>query len=306
MTGNKKEETYKTGTIKRVTIPPGARKSWSIGIYVGESPFQFRQPPGLINPVLSREDICDVPASFVADPFMIRTGDGWHMFFEIKNWLSRKGEIGVARSKDGFEWRYQQVVLDEPFHLSYPYVFEWNNDYYMIPETLQPGHVRLYRAISFPTKWSYVGPLVDGAFADPSIFLYEGRWWLFVCATPYRHDTLRLYFADDLMGPWVEHEKSPLVEGNANIARPGGRVIIYEGKPIRYTQDCFPAYGTQVRAFEICELTPTSYSEQESANSPVLTPSGTTGWSGEGMHHVDPHLTPEGLWIASVDGNHLE
>jgi hypothetical protein len=37
----------------------------------------------------------------------------------------QEGEIGLATSEDGLKWDYKQVVLNEPFHLSYPYVFEW-------------------------------------------------------------------------------------------------------------------------------------------------------------------------------------
>ena len=62
-------------------------------------------------------------------------------------------------------------------------------------------------------------------------------------------------------------------------------------------------YGSQVRAFEVSELTTTSYVEREHAQSPVLTASGN-GWNRLGMHHVDPHLLPDGSWIAAVDGYH--
>ncbi len=274
---------------------------WSIGIYAGESPFNLAPPEGVENPVLSSADISDVPAVFVADPFMIRAGDGWHMFFEIKNDKSRKGEIGLATSRDGFAWEYREVVLDEPYHLSYPYVFEWEGEYYMIPETLHPACVQLYKATAFPTEWACVGPLVDGSLADPSVSYFNGKWWMFACGTPHKHDVLRLFFADELTGPWTEHPRSPLIEGNNRIARPGGRVLVFDNRMIRYAQDCHPSYGTQVRAFEITELTETLYDEKEVELNPAMTASGK-GWNGAGMHHVDPHPVAGGGWIACVDG----
>jgi hypothetical protein len=73
------------------------------------------------------------------------------------------------------------------------------------------------------------------------------------------------------------------------------------GRIIRYAQDCFPIYGTQVKAFEITELSATNYYEREADNSPVLNASGT-GWNESGMHHIDPHPLPDGGWIACVDG----
>jgi hypothetical protein len=107
---------------------------WSIGIYAGNSPFDLSTPDNLKNPVITARDITDVTADFVADPFMIRENNKWHMFFEV---MTRKGEIGLAQSSDGLHWDYRQIVLREPFHLSYPYVFKWNDDYYMIPEANQ-------------------------------------------------------------------------------------------------------------------------------------------------------------------------
>jgi hypothetical protein len=274
---------------------------WSIGIYTGESPFQLGAPRGVENPVLTRESVKDVRAAFVADPFMWRGAEGWTMFFEVLNRENERGEIGLATSVDGLEWSYRQIVLAEPFHLSYPYVFEWDGEHYMIPETLGAGAVRLYRAEEFPTRWALVCSLVEASCADPSIFRYGEKWWMFACSTPYQHDTLRLYHADDLKGPWAEHPSSPIVERDKHTARPGGRVLVLDDRIIRFAQDCVPRYGTQLRAFEITELTTGSYVERESQSSPVLTASGS-GWNALGMHQVDAHMLPGGLWLACVDG----
>jgi hypothetical protein len=274
---------------------------WSIGIYTGESPLDLTPAPGIVNPVLTRDSVTDVPAKFVADPFMLNVGGVWHMFFEVMNRETGLGQIGLATSETALDWDYQRIVLDEPFHLSYPCVFEWNHEYYMIPETYKPGTVRLYKANDFPGGWSFVSATIELQCADPSIFYFDHRWWMFVCATPHRHDSLRLYFADDLMGPWVEHPASPIVEDNARKARPAGRVLVLADRIIRFTQDCVPTYGNQVRAFEISELTTSRYFETEHPNSPILSPSGP-GWNEGGMHHVDAHQLAARNWIACVDG----
>jgi len=292
--------------LQTEVLPDSVRRrqqEWAIGIYVGKSPFDFMPAENVDNPVLTRASVSDVQAAFVADPFMIKANNAWYMFFEVLNQEHRKGEIALATSKDGMEWTYQQIVLVEPFHLSYPYVFEWLNDYYMIPETHQLGSVRLYKALKFPIQWSFIGTLLSGRhFADSSIFRYDGKWWLFAETSPeLKHDTLRLYYAHELLGPWIEHPDSPIIEGNALIARPGGRVLVLKDTIVRYTQNCYPTYGTQVRAMEITELTTTTYGEQGVDRNPVLTASGV-GWNESGMHHLDPHLVDEGRWIACSDG----
>src|SRR5205807_2392186 len=274
---------------------------WSIGIYAGDSPFNLAPASAANNPVLSRDQVSDVPAAFVADPFMIKVKGRWYMFFEVMNSQSDKGEIALAVSADGLNWEYRQIVLAQPCHLSYPYVFEWQDAYYMIPEAQQPCTVTVYKADPFPTHWSAVGALIKGEGADSSICYFENRWWLFTCATPFQHDTLRLYFADDLLGPWHEHPSSPIVKGNHRIARPGGRVLVLNGKAVRFAQDCHPNYGSKVRAFEIFIMTPTDYDEREAVESPILGPSGK-GWNKSGMHTVDPHRVRKDRWLACVDG----
>src|SRR5262249_555399 len=276
---------------------------WSIGIYAGTSPLELGPAAEVDNPVLTPEDVTDVPAAAVADPFMVHTDGRWHMFFEVLDRSSGRGAIGLALSEDGRTWSYQHIVLAEPFHLSYPYVFEWMNEFYMVPERHQAGSIGLYRAVDFPTRWSCVGSLRDGPyFVDNSLFQYGDMWWLFTETNPeVKRDTLCLFYADELSGPWQEHPLSPLIRGDARRARPGGRVLVVDGVIIRFAQNCKTRYGTEVRAFAITELTPTTYQEREVEQNPVLRPSGM-GWNACGMHHVDPHRLSDGHWLACVDG----
>jgi len=274
---------------------------WSIGIYTGRSPFSFEPAPNINNPVLTYEDVSDVSALMVADPFMINVHGTWHMFFEVFN-RTGKGEIGCAVSQNGFEWRYQRIVLAEPFHLSYPYVFEWMGEYYMIPESHQVKDVRLYKARQFPDSWECIGTLLSGQqCSDSSIFRHGEHWWLFTETNLDKFDTLRLYSATTLMGPWREHPRSPIIYGNPHIARPAGRVVVVQDRIIRYTQDCYPIYGTSVWPFEITELTALTYQERQVSKDTFLGPSGI-GWNTGGMHHIDPHQLSDGQWIACVDG----
>jgi hypothetical protein len=293
----------KQSSIRHLYIPPPSEDVWSIGIYAGKSPFDLHSPQGLPNPVLTRESVSDVPATFVADPFMIEKNGTWYMFFEVMNWRTGKGEIGLAQSDDGFVWTYQQIVLAEQFHLSYPYVFAWKGDYYMIPESFQAGSIRLYKAEKFPTRWSFVSELLKGPYlVDPSIFHYANKWWVFAeTNSAVKHDCLRLYFADELTGPWFEHPKSPIVKDNAKFARPAGRVLVQGSQIFRYAQDCSISYGHQVHAFKITGLTAKNYAEEPVRAEPVLAPSGS-GWNADGMHHVDAHRVSDERWIACVDG----
>ncbi|MBI9083749.1 MAG: hypothetical protein JEZ11_09130 [Desulfobacterales bacterium] len=277
------------------------RYCWAIGIYQGTSPTTLAPAPGAVNPVLTAAQVTDAPAAFVADPFMIRQGSTWFMFFEVFNRDTRQGDIGLATSADGLAWTYERIVLDEPFSLAFPCVFPWAGRVYMIAETWQAGAIRLYEAVDFPIKWQFVSELIQGHYVDPTLFRHNGRWWLFAENGPIANDTLRLFFADKLLGPWTEHRLSPVVKGDENIARPGGRVVVVDGQILRFAQDDTPIYGNQVWGFRVTALTPRRYEEKRLAKRPIITGSGT-GWNRLGMHHIDLHRTGKNLWIACVDG----
>ncbi|GAB4183950.1 MAG: hypothetical protein Tsb002_06450 [Wenzhouxiangellaceae bacterium] len=282
---------------------------WSIGIYSGSSPFNLR--PAVANPVLAAAQINDLKAAFIADPFMLPMASGWCLFFEILPDAGRasaadphagaKGVIGMATSDDGFDWRYQGVVLEEPWHLSYPHVFNWRGRHYMVPETLGANAVRLYQATAFPQRWQLCAELLEGQHADATPFYYQQRWWMFTCPRPQQHDCLALYHADALSGPWRLHPRSPIIADDVSRARPAGRVLHWQGRLFRFAQDCRPRYGSAVRVFEITRLSTTEYLEHEHADSPILQPSGN-GWNGRNMHHIDVQPDAGGGWLACVDG----
>jgi hypothetical protein len=277
------------------------REQWTIGIYRSDSPFHFNELQSWINPLFRAEDVTDVPAKFVADPFLVKDDKTWNLFFEVYNNDTQQGDLAVATSTNTWTWKYEKVILDEPFHLSYPYVFKSEGEYYLIPESYEDNSIRLYKADDFPTKWSYVKTLVEGRdYVDNSIVFYNGKWWLFSSVTS--NDTLYLHYADSLSGPWQEHPQSPVVVDDVHKARPSGRLLIFDGKLYRFTMDVNPPIGThQVMAYEITEITPSSYSEKLAQEAPVVMASGS-GWNGQAMHQLDPVQVDEDSWIASVDG----
>lgn len=276
---------------------------WSIGIYSGESPITLSCHPKVFNPILTANDVTDIPAAFVADPFMIKEGSMWYMFFEALHGDLNLGKIGLATSVDGLTWQYDKIVMSEPYSLSYPFVFKTDTDYFMIPECNSTKSIRLYRSDNFPYSWTLESVLLKGQrFSDTTVFRYQDFWWMFTAtrSRPINNGRLRLYYSNKLKGPWIEHPKSPVVDNNPSIARPAGRVIVTKNNIIRFAQDDFPIYGNKVWAFNITQLSPDNYDEKPAKDSPVVQATGT-GWNQYGMHTVDAHWI-NGQWIACVDG----
>lgn len=277
-----------------------AKNAWSIGIYTGPSPFRLSAPANIKNPVLTAEDVTDLDVNIVAHPFMVVTDSLYYLFFTAKNDLTVEySGIGLAESKNGVNWEYRQIVIKEPFVLSYPYVFKWHDDYYMIPEAHMETSVRLYRATDFPYRWTYERDLITGDhFISASVVRYKDMWWMFVARLG--NETLRLFYAADLKGQWNEHPLSPIVAKDLNIARPGGRPLVIDGTLYRIGQDCYPTYGNQVFAFQITDISTTTYKEKM-IDTPLVKAT-SKGWNADAMHHVDLHQLSKNKWIAAVDG----
>ncbi len=286
-----------TPATRIIAVQSGALPNWKGVTY---SPFNLVTPTVVTNPVLKASDITGVSARFVADTFLFYESNTWYMFTEILNNSTNQGDLAVATSTDGLHWTYQQIVLNETFHLSYPYVFKFNGTYYMIPETYQINEIRVYKATNFPSTWSYVATLMSGKdFVDPSIFRYNNTWWMFVSDTT--NSNCYLYYSDNLTSGWIAHPLSPIVVNDSSKARPGGRAFVYNNNQIiRTVQKCDIVYGEKVRVFQVDTLTTTQYAEHEIPESPILSNSGS-GWNATGMHQFDPWWTGN-HWNCSVDG----
>lgn len=254
-------------------------------------------PATPVQPVLTAADVTDGSAYFVADPFLFYRDGLWYMFFEVAVPRTR---IGYAVSTDALAWRYESVVLTEPFSMSYPLVFEADGIIYMTPESASQQSVRLYRSDAFPAGWHYVTTLVSGrAFADPTVFRHGGLWWMFVGDGP--SENCWLYFSSQLESGWTEHPASPIVAGNRARSRPAGRTLVLAGDRVyRLAQNSTPTYGRAVRVFQVDVLTTTGYAEHEIAESPIVQASGS-GWNANGMHQIDAWWTGSD-WIAATDG----
>src|SRR6185436_5246805 len=86
---------------------PRNKALWSIGVFGGESPLRLRADKALAAPAITRDDLTDISAAFIADPFLARSDDGWYLFFEALNRANDRGEIGVATSRDLASWKYE-------------------------------------------------------------------------------------------------------------------------------------------------------------------------------------------------------
>src|ERR1043166_4731722 len=204
-----------------------------------------------------------------ADPFPIFQDNAYWIFLEEYLLETAKGHISVLKIDRSGQYEMPQKVLEQPYHLSYPFVFTHRGGWYMIPETKQNRRLEIYECVSFPNRWKFRRILLDDVEAvDPTLFHYRGRWWMFVNMVEYKGltstwDELFVFYTDDPVdGVWQSHARNPIVS-DVRRARPAGRIFIHNGVIYRPGQDCSRCYGYGIRLHEILTLTEEEYQENE-------------------------------------------
>jgi hypothetical protein len=201
---------------------------------------------------------------FFADPFAVCQDNVVNILFEDYDYRTSKGCISAASFVSGKLEFTPKVVINTPFHMSYPYLFEYNNQIYCVPETSENREVCLYKAKEFPRSWVRVATLISNfAGVDSTIFQFDNRWWLLAMdASDGPYHKLKVWHATDLLGPWESHMSNP-VKVDIRSARPAGTPFMYDGHLYRPSQDCSETYGGKVIINRVIRLTPTEFKEEQ-------------------------------------------
>lgn len=167
--------------------------------------------------------------SFVADPFAIYKDKTVHILYEEYDYHVARGFISAININDKTA-SPSRMVFKNPFHMSYPYLFEHDGRIYCVPETGEANEVSLYRADEFPQRWTKVATLISNfSGIDSTVFQYENRWWLFATELKDGFNVkLKAWYAPDLMGPWTPHAGNP-VKMDIRSARPAGTPFFMTG-----------------------------------------------------------------------------
>lgn len=211
---------------------------------------------------------------FLADPFGFWHQDRLHVFVETYDYRVRVGAIEVLVYDRQFRLLERGPVLNEPWHLSYPLVFEGEGSIWMLPEAHKSQGLTLYRAIDFPYRWEATTRIaLDHVAVDATPLFHDGRWWLFYTSASqeaHKMESLHVAWADRLAGPWTPHPANP-VRVDRGSARPGGSAYVANGEVVLPVQDCSRTYGGAIKPLHIYELTPDRFAaDQGAAISPPL------------------------------------
>ena len=201
-----------------------------------------------------------------ADPFIVYRDHRYYIFVEELLYKVGKGHIAVIEMAPDGAVQQPIKLIERPYHLSYPFVFEWNDKYFMLPESSAARSVELYECVDFPTKWEFrLALMTDVQAVDSTLFYHQNKWWLFanMLENPGAsiYDELFLFYADHLLSTnWTAHPMNPIVS-DVKRARPAGRIFQKNGKIYRPAQNSRFRYGYGLMLNEITVLSETDYQE---------------------------------------------
>jgi len=210
---------------------------------------------------------------FLADPFLFTKDGRTYCFLEDYDNGSKKGSIAAYEIlPNGF--KELGIVLEEDFHLSFPFIFEYKNEIYMCPETHEKNEIRVYKCLEFPFKWSFHVTLMRNVdAADTMIFEREDGWWLFtnLDKSPVgdHNSQLHIFHSNNpLSVNWTPHEANPVIFDPLR-SRNGG--LIHDGEDVYrvFQRQGFDMYGEASGIAKIVTLTLSHYEEEHYAEIPA-------------------------------------
>ena len=199
-----------------------------------------------------------------ADPFLFKFNEITYLFVEDYDVKLRKGSISVFTLNKS-KYNFLGKVLEEDFHLSFPYVFSFEGDIYMIPETKEDETIRLYKSIDFPMNWKFEKFLMKNVKSvDTIVKKIDNDYWMFTnqdISKNTRNNCLFLYKSDSpISDKWIAHKNNPIEFKNG--ARNAGLVNVKD-KNLRVGQKFgFLKYGKSICLYESKLINLENYSEQ--------------------------------------------
>ncbi len=185
-----------------------------------------------------------------ADPFIFSDGSDHYIFVEQYLKEKEKGCIGYYKFIDG-EPVNQGIIIENSYHMSYPCVFKYDSEYYMIPESSANNTIDLYVADHFPDKWRKDKTLICGLkYVDSTVYITGSTYYL-ICYSMVKGYEIHTFILD------MEKKELNYLSKKRyekNVARPGGRLFVQEGKIIRPAQDCYRKYGEALILYEVDSL----------------------------------------------------
>jgi len=187
---------------------------------------------------------------FVCDPFLISFKGKLLIFFEICGYVGDKYVTAIAKVETNesltfienfsvVKYANDKAGVNRTHTISYPYPIIVQGELYLvIEEYSQQLETQVYKYDLQLNNLDAVGSIPISIY-DPNIHEIDGFFWIYGIDDEY---SIRVFMAETIAGPYIEHGSSGLYKGK-DFARNAGAVFKWNGSLIRPFQDCSDSYG---------------------------------------------------------------
>ena len=199
----------------------------------------------------------NLPNTWCADTLLFEESGEHYLFVEQYDKKKDKGAIGYYTIENGILVS-KGVIIENSYHMSYPFVFKHEGIIYMIPESSANSTVDLYVAEEFPNKWKLIRHLIENDnYVDSTVWEQDGQYFVHTYKKRANAESGRAEWVLALFTLNMEtlsmEQISERIFGT-NIGRPAGQLFMKDGVLIRPAQDCSKKYGECIILYAVDSL----------------------------------------------------
>ena len=219
----------------------------------------FFQRKESLNGVNFNKGVMIIPRvnSWLADPFAFSFKGKDYIFLEDFKTKDDKAVISVYEIIAKKQYFLGECIV-EKFHLSFPRVFEHNDQLYLTLESADKKGIRIYKSKEFPLKWRYSHSILNEFYCgDPIIYFEDDNIFILVNIShnninDFNTDLFKFKLSDDLT-QFESISNFPLISSVKGGRNAGLAIIDKEIKRIGQVQD-YLVYGKSLSVHNIQSL----------------------------------------------------
>lgn len=193
---------------------------------------------------------------WAADPFILEKDNKVYIFAELFSLSKWRGELGYCVYENG-EFSKWSILFADKYHYSYPYIFEKDNEIFMMPETGSIYEIALYKAVDFPSKWEKQSVIYSGEKMVDSIFISDD---IILSYKMFGNFKNHLVLLKNENNDWKQIAN---IVDSQEIKCSAGKIFSYGEGFVRPAQDGRNLYGGAIKFFDCSNIVNDINSEKE-------------------------------------------
>ena len=200
-----------------------------------------------------------------ADPFIIKNKNKNYIFFENNDLSINRGKISCGELKNDKLTNIKDI-LKFNYHMSYPFIWKFKKNFFLIPETSEKKSIHIWKAKNFPYQWQYFKKVLKNEYCCDTTIIkdnFNNNWLLTNKSNDTTGDPNNELYIYKIIGNFkklIPHKLNPVIT-DCRIARNAGNLLnlnyIYRPSQVNNSS----GYGIGLNINKILKIDLNSYKE---------------------------------------------